>query len=158
MKLFNTKGMMVFPNPIKKSELYKEKSMILIKECYCQNGHNLINNKAVFNGHNGIILKVKRGRHIGTVALSPVYGYKTRVCMDAKLNPGEKWQICCPECDEPLPVYSSCTCGGDIVALFLDKNTDFSNSILICSRIDCFNAQIKFNDEIIHFPGVGEFV
>ena len=44
------------------------------------------------------------------------------------------------------------------VALLLNKNADFSNSILICNRIDCVNALIKFNDEIIHFSGVGEFV
>jgi len=150
--------MMVFPNPIKKTGICKEKSLILIKKCYCHNGHSLISDKAIFNGEKGITITVKKGKRKGLVALSPVYGYKTRVCLDAKLEPGEIWQICCPTCEEALPVFSSCSCEGDIVALFLDKNADFSNSILICNRIDCFNAQIKFNDEIIHFSGVGEFV
>ena len=158
MKLFNTKGMMLFPNPIKKEEICKQKNLLVVKECFCHNGHGLISEQAVFNRFNGIIIKVKKGKQKGLVALSPVYGYKTRVCLDVKLKPGITWQICCPHCNEPLPVFSSCSCKGDIVALFLNKNADFSNSILICNRIDCFNAQIKFNDEIIHFPGVGEFV
>jgi len=158
MKLFNRKGMMVFPNPIKKTGICKEKSLLLVKKCFCHNGHNLISNKAVFNGESGIVIKAKNGKRNGIVALSPVYGYKSRVCLDVKLKPGEKWQIFCPTCDEPLPVFSSCTCEGDLVALFLEKNTDFSNSILICNRIDCINAQIKYNDEIIHYSGVEELM
>ena len=158
MKLFNTKGMMLFPNPIKKEEICKQKNLLLVKECYCHNGHNLISDQAIFNGFSGILLKVKRKGVSGLVALSPVYGYKSRVSLNLLLKQNEIWEICCPDCNEALPVFSSCSCKGDIVALFLDKNADFSNSILICNRIDCFNAQIKFNDEIIHFSGVDEFI
>ncbi len=60
MKLFNSKGMMLFPNPIKKEEICKQKNLLVVNECYCQNGHNLISDQAIFNGFNGILIKLKR--------------------------------------------------------------------------------------------------
>lgn len=144
---------MLFPNPIKKTEICKHKELLVIEKCFCHNGHNLINEHAVFNGFSGIMLKVCRGGQSGTVALSPVYGYKSRVTLDISLKSGEIWDVCCPVCDEHLPVYSECTCGGKIFALFLNKKTDFSKCILLCNRIDCFNAEIKLEHEMAYYSG-----
>jgi hypothetical protein len=49
--------------------------------------------------------------------------------------------------------YSSCYCKGDLTELFLDKKTDYFNCISICNHIDCYNSQIKYNNEIIYYPG-----
>jgi hypothetical protein len=153
MKRYDIKGMMIFPNPISKSEILKEKELLVVKECYCHNGHNLISDRAVFNGLHGILLKVKKGKRSGLVALNPVYGYKSRISVDVQLKKDETWKICCPVCNEPLPIFSTCSCEGDLTVLFLDKKSNYYNCILICNRIDCFNAEIKYNNEIIYYPG-----
>jgi hypothetical protein len=153
MNRFDTRGMMVFPNPISKSGILKEKNLLVVKECFCHNGHNLVNDRAVFDGLAGILLKVKKGKRSGMVALNPVYGLKSRVSVDVHLKKDEIWKIYCPVCNEPLPVFSSCSCKGDLTALFLNKKADFFNCILVCNRIDCFNAQLKYNNEIIYYPG-----
>ncbi len=154
MKLFNKKGMMLFPNPIKKEDICKEENLLIVKKCYCHNGHNLISDQAIFNGFNGILLKIRRKGVSGLVALSPVYGYKSRVSLSLQLKQNEIWEICCPDCDEALPVFAACECGGSEIALFLDKHADFAHCILLCDRIDCYNAVIKYNNEIVHYSGV----
>lgn len=154
MKLFDKKGMMLFPNPMKKSEICESENLLIINECYCPNGHNLISDQAIFNGFKGIIIKVSRKKQSGLVALSPVYGHKSRVSLNLSIKPDEIWEASCPTCDIKLPYFSKCSCEADIFTLFLDKNADFSNSILICNRIDCFNAQVKFKDKILHYSGI----
>jgi len=158
MKMFNRQGMMLFPNPIKKTEICKNKNLLVVKECYCHNGHDLISEQAIFNGFNGILVKVQKGDITGHVALSPVYGYKSRVSMDVKLMDGEKWEVFCPTCNEPLPIFSSCECDGDLVCLFLDNEGDYSNCILICNRIDCFNAEMKFKNQLLHYSSVDALI
>jgi hypothetical protein len=153
MKRFDIKGMMVFPNPISGAKLLKEKELLVVKECFCHNGHDLVSDRAMFDGLPGIVLKLKKGNRSGLVALNPVYGYKSRISIDVQLKKDETWKICCPVCNEPLPVFSACNCEGDLTALFLDKKADFFNCILVCNRIDCHNAQIKYNNEIIYYPG-----
>ena len=150
--------MMLFPNPMKKSEICRNKNLLVINNCYCHNGHNLISETAIFNGFKGILLNAAHMGQSGLVALSPVYGYKSRVSLDLVFNPGEIWDVSCPDCSEKLPVFSSCSCGGDRIALFLDKNADFANCILICNRIDCFNAEIQFNNELLHYSGVDALI
>jgi len=153
MKRFDKNGMMVFPNPLRKSQICKGKELLVIEQCFCHNGHNLISDRAVFNGFNGIMLRASRGKQSGLVALSPVYGYKSRVSLDLKFNSGEIWEISCPVCNQPLPVYSECDCGGKLFVLFLNPNRNFSNAIILCNRIDCFNAEIKLESEMHHYPG-----
>jgi len=154
MKLFNNKGMMLFPNPIKKSEICKNENLLIVKECYCHNGHSLISEQAIFNGFPGILIEVQSGKLSGQVALSPVYGYKSRVSLDVTMKEGDVWEIICPHCKEPLPIFSSCECEGDLVCLFLNEHTDFSSCILICNRIDCFNAELTYNNKLVHYSSV----
>jgi len=147
--LFNDKGMMLFPNPMRKTKLCKSENILVIQQCFCHNGHNLINKKAIFNGFMGIIVKVKNESEEGLVALSPVYGYKTHVSLDIDLEENSIWQICCPECDEPLSKYSECDCGGDMVAIFLNNKADYSDCIVICNRVGCTHASITHGNELL---------
>lgn len=112
-------------------------------------GHDLISKKAIFNGFDGIIFRVVKGDEEGLVALSPVYGYKSRVALNIELKDGDVWEVRCPVCDTKLPVYSKCDCGGDLVCMFLDMKSDFHNCIAICNRIGCNHAGIKYGDEIL---------
>jgi len=149
MSRFNYKGMMLFPNPMRKTKLCKSENILVVKECYCPNGHNLINNRAVFNGFDGIIVKVKKSDQEGLVALSPVYGYKTHVSLDLTIEENVVWQIVCPVCNEPLAKYADCTCGGDLVTMFLNEDVDFGHCVVICNRVGCKNAGITYGNELL---------
>ena len=155
MQRFDQKGMMVFPSPEKIRKAGKLEELLVIKRCYCPNGHNLVNEKAVFDGFSGILLKVSDGGQEGLVALNPVYGLKHRVAIDIKLIKDQLLDISCPECGTALQSYSKCSCGGDLIALFLDEKPDFTNSILICNRVDCQNAQIRLQNEMVNYDGMG---
>ena len=149
MNRFNAKGMLVIPNPLTTEKICKHKKILVVKECYCPNGHNIISQKAIFNGFPGIVFKVCRKEEEGLVALSPVYGYKSRVAMNVDLIEGQIWDICCPVCNVSFPIYAQCSCGGQLIALFTNKDEDFSNCVGICNRIDCYNAGIKYGNELL---------
>ena len=149
MKIYDSRGYMVFPEPIKSETLVEEKPLVVVKESYCHNGHSLLDKKALFNGLKGIIIKVKKDKIAGLVALSPVYGYKSRISFDTKLTKDEIWSIHCPECDEALPIHSSCSCGGDMVSIFTTNKASFTECICICNRIDCYHAGINTGNDLI---------
>ncbi len=145
MKRFNSKGRMIFPSHKKSGQ---EDKPDVVTECYCPNGHNLVNSQSVFREYNGIVLKAQCAGKTGLIFLSPIAGDKSRFTFDLDLIEGELLQLSCLECGAPLPVYGPCDCGGKYVALFLDKELDFSHCIGICNRVGCTNSWIKSGDEI----------
>lgn len=155
MQRFDHKGMMVFPSPEKIKKVAKIEDLVVIAQCFCPNGHNLVSDQAVFDDFSGIVLKVRTAGQEGIVALNPVYGLKQRISLNIKLVHDDLLEILCPECSAPLSVYSACSCGGDLVTLFLDEKADFTNSVLICNRVDCHNAQIRLHNEMVHYDGMG---
>lgn len=54
MNMYDEDGMMIFPNPIKK-EIKESKNVLVIKECFCPNGHGLLNSRVSFSGFPGVI-------------------------------------------------------------------------------------------------------
>ena len=149
MSIFDKKGMMMFPNPLKKKKICAEEKLIVFTECYCPNGHNLISNNAQFDELKGIFLKISKGQEEGFVALSPVYGCKTRVTVGIKLNEGTQYKLSCPECETALPIFTKCHCGGKIFTLFLNKDADFHSFLGACNRIGCKNSYIQIGEELI---------
>ncbi len=149
MNLFNSQGMMIIPIPEKKKKLAKAKKILVVKECFCQNGHSLISSRTRFEDHDGILVKVKSANGEGLVALSPIYGDRSRFSLDIDLIDDEIVDIRCPACDSKLPVFSSCDCGGDFIALFITDKTDYSNCIGICNRVGCPDAVIHDDGELI---------
>ncbi len=149
-KRYSSKGIMVIPSPVKK-EIKESEKVLVIKECYCQNGHDLISGRAVFNNYDGILIKVKRKRNRGLIALSPIFGEKSRITLDIDLTKDEILELCCPTCNSALPAYSSCGCGADLIALFTNENADFSDCVGVCNRIGCLNAEIKNGSELLSF-------
>ncbi len=149
MSIFNKKGMMVFPNPKKKRTTYAEEKLVVFTECYCPNGHNLINKSSHFNEFKGIFLKISKDGTKGFVALSPVLGCKTRVAIGIELIEGEQYKLSCPECNTTLPIFTKCHCGGEIFTLFLNKEADFHSFLGVCNRIGCENSYVQFGEELI---------
>ena len=148
MKRFDKKGMMVIPNPIKE-KAGQRANVIVLKELYCPNGHNLINSRAKFNGHPGILVKVKQADNQGLVALSPIYGDKSRIALDIDLKTGDIAELICPECDTTLLQYAPCSCGANLVAFFLTRDSHFSDCVGICNRVDCVYSHIIESGEMM---------
>jgi hypothetical protein len=158
MTRFDQSGMMIFPSPEKIKKAAELKELIVIKQCFCPEGHNLVSEQAVFDGFNGIVLKVKNDNQEGLIALNPVYGLKHRISFGIKLKKDEMLDVLCPDCGKALPVYSVCSCGGNLVTLFLNDKNDFTSSLLICNRVDCNNAQIRFHNEVVNYDESGNAI
>ena len=141
--------MMVFPNPKKHRKICNEEKLLVFTECYCPNGHNVVTGNARFNELDGILLKISKANEEGHIALSSVYGCKSKVAIGIKLEEGEQYKLSCTECGEALPVFSKCHCGGDIFALFLDKNINYDSFVGACNRIGCTNAYIQIGKELV---------
>lgn len=153
MKIFDKDGMMIFPDS-KGTKIKESKKLLVVDECFCPNGHSLINSRASFNGFPGIILRAKMGNKKGMIALSPVYGDKSKISLDIDLIDKELLELSCPTCDSLLAVYSKCFCGADLVALFLNKEIDYHDCIGICTRVNCFNSEIKSSSDLLTEAGL----
>jgi hypothetical protein len=139
---FDSKGMLIIPDP-RRRHLEEAPKVLMITHAYCPVGHDLISVRASFNGHPGLLIRVKKGTRKGTIALSPIYGEKVRVALDIDLESGELVKLHCPFCDAALPVHSPCpSCGGEMIALFSLPEADFANCVAVCNRVDCPNASL----------------
>lgn len=147
MKLFDKKGIMIIPVPEKHQVTTKE--IIVIKECFCPNGHRLIHKKARFGDYDGIVIGVNQVSGKGLIALSPVYGDKSRISIDIDLHEGELLNLVCPECNVCLPVYGNCECGGELMVMFMKPEKDFMNCVGICNRVGCKHAEIKNEGQLM---------
>jgi hypothetical protein len=147
MKLFDKNGVMIIPVPEKQASGNHE--MLVIKKCYCQNGHSLINNRAKFNSYDGIVIGVKHNGKYGRIALSPIYGDKSRVSLDLELKEGDLLVLVCPECKVKFPVYSACSCGGELLVMFTSQAADFQNCVGVCNRVGCKHSEIKNEGQLM---------
>lgn len=147
MTMFDKKGIMLIPVPAKKQAESKEQ--IVIKSCYCQNGHSLISKRARFNEYDGILLGVRSKDQMYHIAVSPVFGEKIRVSLDIDLVDGELLDLVCPECGVNLPVYAVCECGGVLKVMFLSQDADFLNCVGVCNRVGCRHSEIKNEGQLM---------
>lgn len=155
MGRFNAKGMWNIPHLKKKQKKKKKVSdddddLLIVEECYCPNGHNLVSQDVEFKEHPGILIKIKKGKQEGSLALSPICGDKSKYTIGIELSEGEIMNLLCPTCDVPLPVYAPCDCGGDMITLFADKMGNYCNCIGICNRVGCSHAEIKKGSELFN--------
>ncbi len=153
MKRFTDKGTIHIPkNKISRPSRKKaEVAPVILKECYCPNGHSLLDDNIHINENHAMKLKVvSKSGDKGFVALSPVYGDYSRVSIDIKLNKGDILDIYCPECDEKLPAYVDCTlCDSHMITVFTTSELSYSDCICICKQVGCHNSSIKSNRGIL---------
>lgn len=156
MRIFDDNGMMIFPSPVMR-ELRESSKALVVKACYCPRGHNLVNDKVVFGEFDGILMRVRVGHTEGLIAISPVYGDKSRITLGIRLKKGEILTLLCPECGVPLPTYEECDCGADVLALFTRPLPDFGNCIGICNRVGCHHAEIRSGDELLTYANLEHY-
>lgn len=150
MKIFDQNGMMIIPSPIQ-ADLRTAEKTIAVKQCFCPNGHNLINRRSVFNGQNGILLKARKGEFEGIIALSPIYGDKSRITIDIDLEDGDLVDLYCPICNIALPSYTNCDCGGEMKTMFTTSKLSFTDCIGICNKLGCYHSSIKAKNEMLDY-------
>ncbi len=153
MKLVDNKGIMLFPNPIKQEVLNSSK-VLVVTECFCPNGHNLINKTTNFNGFKGILLKAEHKNDKGYVALSPVFGDKSRVFVSMEVEKGDVIKLSCPVCDAELPEIDTCKCGSKTLGMFTTQKLELSNCIGFCNRVDCVNADLVNDGQKISLSNI----
>lgn len=134
--------MIEYPNKIRKEQICTSDNIQVITDCYCPNGHSLVNSQANFSGFAGIVLKIETQADWGTIAISPISHDKRSILLGTNCEKGDSIGFFCPHCDIKIPVYTKCYCGGDIVALFLDQETNFCDCIGFCDNYGCNNAEI----------------
>lgn len=156
MRIFDDNGMMIFPSPVV-AELRESSRALVVRSCYCPRGHNLVNDKVAFGDFDGILMRVRKGMHEGLIAISPVYGDKSRISLGMRLEKGDILTLLCPECGVPLPTYDECHCGGDILALFTRPVPDFGNCIGICNRVGCHASEIRSGDELLTYANLEHY-
>ncbi|HPT14347.1 MAG TPA: hypothetical protein PK796_06110 [Bacteroidales bacterium] len=147
MKRFDKGGLLIIPVPGKKEQ--GPEKIIVVKECYCQNGHSMISDRIRFGEYKGLMIAAEKGSAKGFVALSPVYGEKYRVSIDISLTEGELLSLGCPECGAKLLSYGPCSCGGELVVMFTRPVVDFNYCIGICNRVGCTHAEIKNEGQLM---------
>ncbi|HCC69966.1 MAG TPA: hypothetical protein DEQ09_02260 [Bacteroidales bacterium] len=70
-------------------------------------------------------------------------GDKSKLSVDSRLDQDIIYEFLCPECNTNLPVASPCSCGGNLMTLYLDKSLKLSNSVTVCNRFGCPNSEVK---------------
>ncbi|NVO18177.1 MAG: hypothetical protein HXX13_00660 [Bacteroidetes bacterium] len=135
-----------------------DSDVIVIRDCYCPNGHDLVTNRAKFGDHDGIVIGVRGAEKIGYIALSPLYGDKSRICIDYDLKEGELLSLICPQCQVQLPTYAVCECGGVLVVMFTKPEVDYKNLVGICNRVGCKHAEIKNEGQLMALISENDFI
>jgi hypothetical protein len=144
----DTKGIKMLPNPVTR-QMNGKRSVLVVTECYCPVGHSLMFPRASFNGHAGILLKVKGEKGEGHVALSPVYGEKSRIALEVDLIEGEPLEVHCPVCETDFPVLGPCACGAELLALYTTPVPSDENCIGVCNRVGCINSEVRSRGDLI---------
>lgn len=156
MKFFSRKAVAIEPSPISQ-ELKESRQVLVVKKCYCPNGHSLISRRVNFSNHRGLLLKVKQADREGLVGLSPIYGEKCIISLGVDLVKGEQVQLFCPACDCELPPVSKCTCDADFVALYLTKNGTRNDYIGICNRVGCPQSTVLSEGKVLSSSQIESF-
>jgi hypothetical protein len=130
---------------------------LVVRECYCPNGHTILSDLAIFGGHQGLTLQLRTASQQGLLSLSPIIGDRDRIFVNFTEVVGEVVEISCPVCAALFPLYNECSCGAHLVALFTSPETTFAKCIGICQRIGCLHSELLTERDLRLFSRLGTF-
>lgn len=131
-----------------KSNRLEKIDVNVIDHVYCPNGHSLITDHFTFCDFKAIYLKIRDKKFTTNVFISPVMGDKNKATIEDRLDRDVTYEFLCPECNVSLPLASPCSCGGSLVALYLDKSLKLSKSVTICNRFGCQHCEVEGIDQL----------
>ncbi len=126
-----------------KSDKLEKANITVIEDAYCPNGHKLITDDVLFCDFKAIHVRIRNKKYVSELFISPIVGDKSKMSFDTKLNRDLIYEFLCPECNTVLPVTSPCSCGGNLMTLYLDKSLKLSNSVTVCNRFGCPHSEVK---------------
>ena len=154
MKRFGNDGRLIMPiSERKKIKSKKEEDKIryVIKEAYCPNGCNIIDEKYKINDSPGLRIKFERPGVNGEFVISAIEGDFEKIIMSGDLIDGVKDDLYCPHCGIILEKLINCNCStdGEMVVIGLTPKLDFNNAITFCNVTGCNNGTfVKAGDVI----------
>ncbi len=126
-----------------KSDKLEKSDLRVIEESYCPNGHSLISGYVYFFDYKAIQVRIRYKNKVSDLFISPVIGDKCKVSFDTQLKNDIEYEFLCPECNTGLPVASPCSCGGKLIAVYLDKSLKLSKSVTICNKFGCPHSEVQ---------------
>lgn len=113
-------------------------------EYFCHNGHSLLCEEVKVNNSASIKLLFATANKEGLVYLSPEQD-KNIIKAETEFKDNELLRIMCPECKEELDNIAPCKCsnGSKFVALYLNRNRSFNDSVGLCNRWKCSNLYLQ---------------
>ncbi|GAB4292901.1 MAG: hypothetical protein Kow0090_07010 [Myxococcota bacterium] len=126
-----------------------EKGRIVLTRAYCHNGHFLLSDEELFDGHLGIKLLGRVEGREDVIYLSPIMNDQRK--KTPKYTPGTIVELACPECGDKLDRVAPCGCsvGSFYRTIFLTPAADEDWSIGICDAYGCPRSFIRDAGEII---------
>ncbi len=154
MKRFSNDGRLILPiGESKNSKLKNEEDKIryVIKEAYCPNGCNIIDEEYKINGSPGLRIKFMRPGTEGEFIISAIEGDFDKIILSGKLKNGVKDELYCPHCGVMFEKLVNCNCkpDADMVIIGLTKVLDFNNSVTFCNVTGCHNGSFVSSGTII---------
>ena len=154
---FNEQGFMVIPDT-KQMQLKKELAEVLsdkivvVRQAFCPNGHNVVQNRYKFSGFAGIHLKAEINGNKGDLILSPIFGDHSHITIDIDINLGDQPKMTCPICGVELPILKKCeNCeSGNMLVLSMREKFDITDGIAFCDVAGCPSAYILDAEKLIN--------
>jgi hypothetical protein len=156
MEIFDKKGRLIFPDTERFRKIAAEKGIIakqkkiLIQQVYCSNGHQLVHpQNPKFDNEPGIHIICEGETIWQSVYLSPFQGDRRKE-YKKEFKMGEVLQIFCPECHTHFPRFAPHDCQADAMylALFLDQEANFYNTVCVCNVWGCYASFLRLAGEI----------
>jgi len=126
-----------------KLDKLEKANITVIEDAYCQNGHSLITDEVLFCDFKAIHVRIRNKKYVSELFISPIVGDKSKLSLDTKLNRDLIYEFLCPECNAVLQVTSPCSCGGNLMTMYLDKSLKLANSVTVCNRFGCPHSEVK---------------
>ena len=131
-----------------KTDRIEKAGITVIEEAFCPNGHSLISSDIMFCDFKAIHLKIRNKKFVSDLFVSPIVGDKSKLSLDTKLDKDRIYEFLCPECKASLEIASPCSCGGNLMTLYLDRTLKISKSVTICNRFGCPHSEVKGIEEL----------
>ncbi len=156
IEIFDKKGRLIIPDSerlrkvaIEKGIISQEKK-IFLNQVFCQNGHNLIRpENPKFDNQPGIHLICEGETFWQSVYLSPFQGDRRKE-FKTEFKTGEILRVFCPECRVAIPKFAPHDCQSEAMylALFLDQDANYNNTVCICNAWGCYASFLRLAGEI----------
>ena len=157
MGRFTKDGRWIIPLSDKSKKGEEENVRYLIKEAYCPNGCNIMDEQHKINGAPGLRIKHKRPGAEGEFVISAIEGDFDKIVLSGELADGVKDDLYWPHCGVKFEILVNCNCkpDADMVIIGLTPELDINNAITFCNVTGCGNGSFIKSGEVLRHLRLG---